>query len=145
MGRILVIEDSQEDAEAIERALTRSHPLLRLDFRDRGEDVVDRLMAVDDAPGIILLDLNMPGMSGHAVLRAIRGQAALNGIRVVVFTTSTAPAEEDACYAAGADSYVYKPLNFDLFRTVLTGAVDYWLRSDGRPSAPGSAPSPNVK
>ncbi|MER5950409.1 response regulator [Streptomyces sp. NPDC001904] len=131
MDRILVVEDSQEDAEAIERALARSHPMLRLEFMDRGEEVAGRLLADSTPPGVVLLDLNMPGMSGHDVLAAVRAQPDLAAVRIVVFTTSTAPAEEDACHAAGADSYVYKPLNFDLFRTVLTGAIDYWLRSPG--------------
>ncbi|MYT71872.1 response regulator [Streptomyces sp. cg28] len=131
MGTILVVEDSQEDAEAIQRALSRSHPMLRLEFVDRGEGVADRLLAAETPPGIVLLDLNMPGMSGHDVLTAVRAHPGLSAVRIVVFTTSTAPAEEDACHAAGADSYVYKPLNFDLFRTVLTGAVDYWLRPSG--------------
>ncbi|MFD6418307.1 response regulator [Streptomyces sp. NPDC060194] len=127
--RILVVEDSQEDAEAIERALTRTHPDIRLEFTDRGEGVAERLAAADELPGMVLLDLNMPGPSGHAVLRAIRARPELAEITVVVFTSSTAPAEVDACYAAGADSYIYKPVNFALFRTVLKGAVDYWQES----------------
>ncbi|MEU4086243.1 response regulator [Streptomyces aureus] len=139
-GRILVVEDSQEDAEAIERALSRSHPQLSLEFLDRGEGLVDRLLAQEQVPGILLLDLNMPGVSGHTLLRAIRARPELAEIAVVVFTSSTAPPEVDACYAAGADSYVYKPLNFELFRTVLKGAIDYWLEAKGQPSAPpGSA------
>ncbi|MFJ4715183.1 response regulator [Streptomyces sp. NPDC088785] len=144
-GRILVVEDSQEDAEAIERALARSHPQLRLEFLDRGDGLVDRLLAADDVPGILLLDLNMPGVSGHAVLRALRARPELAEITVVVFTSSTAPPEVDACYAAGADSYIYKPLNFHLFRTVLKGAIDYWLESKGQPSAPSAGSPPSVK
>ncbi|MCS0603512.1 response regulator [Streptomyces sp. LP11] len=140
IGRILVLEDSKEDAEAIERALSRSHPQLRLEFLDRGEGLVDRLLGEEQVPGILLLDLNMPGVGGHTVLREIRARPELADIAVVVFTSSTAPPEVDACYAAGADSYVYKPLNFELFRTVLKGAVDYWLEAKGQPSAPpGSA------
>ncbi|MFF5638468.1 response regulator [Streptomyces sp. NPDC012825] len=127
--RILVVEDSQEDAEAIERALTRTHPEITLEFTDRGEGVAERLAAADELPGMILLDLNMPGPSGHAVLRAIRARSELADVTVVVFTSSTAPAEVDACYTAGADSYIYKPVNFALFRTVLKGAVDYWQTS----------------
>ncbi|MEU6565355.1 MULTISPECIES: response regulator [Streptomyces] len=144
-GRVLVVEDSQEDAEAIERALARSHPQLRLEFLDRGDGVVDRLLAEDEVPGILLLDLNMPGLSGHAVLRAIRARTELAEVAVVVFTSSTAPPEVDAAYAAGADSYIYKPLNFHLFRTVLKGALDYWLEAKGQPPAPPAGSSPSVK
>ncbi len=83
----------------------------------------------------------MPGPSGYSVLKAIRARPELAELVVVVFTSSTAPAEVDACYAAGADSYIYKPLNFHLFRTVLKGALDYWLESKGgESSAPSDGP-----
>ncbi|MEU1281281.1 response regulator [Streptomyces sp. NPDC005805] len=127
--RVLVVEDSDEDAEAIERALAYTHPDLRLDFVRRGEKVVGTLLASPTLPGLILLDLNMPGTGGHKLLRALRAEPRLAGIRVVVFTSSTAPAEVERCYEEGADSYIYKPVNFTLFRTVLKGAVDYWRQS----------------
>ncbi|MFJ3667120.1 response regulator [Streptomyces sp. NPDC090106] len=134
-GRLLVVEDSAEDAEAVERALSRSHPLLRLEFVTHGRGLVDRLLEAADVPGIILLDLNMAGLSGHAVLGQIRARTELDGVAVVVFTSSTAPAEVESCYDAGADSYIYKPLNFELFQTVLKGAVDYWQQNRRQPSA----------
>ncbi|WP_443076301.1 response regulator [Streptomyces sp. SP18ES09] len=138
--RVLVVEDSQEDAEAIERALNRTHPHLVLEFTHRADGLVERLTGGPLLPGMILLDLNMPGVSGHSALASIRACPALSAVTVVVFTSSTAPAEEDACYAAGADSYVYKPVNFELFRTVLKGAVDFWQESPGRGgSAAGGA------
>ncbi|MEV7674080.1 response regulator [Streptomyces sp. NPDC000963] len=134
--RILVVEDSPEDAEAIERALRRTHPDLALEFADRGEGLVEALLSREDLPGLILLDLNMPGTGGQAVLERIRSRPELDAVTVVVFTSSTAPAEVDACYAAGADSYVYKPVNFTLFQTVLKGAVDYWRQAGSGADAP---------
>lgn len=128
-SRILVVEDNPEDTEAIERALRQTHPELHTEFTSRGDGLADLLLERDELPGLVLLDLNMPGAGGHAVLAALRARPELRGVTVVVFTSSTAPAEVDACYAAGADSYVYKPVNFALFRTVLKGAVDYWQQS----------------
>ncbi|MCK1795634.1 response regulator [Streptomyces sp. XM4193] len=146
LGRVLVVEDSPEDAEAIERALRHTHPDLRPEFTTRGEGVVDLLLEREVLPGLVLLDLNMPGMSGHAVLAALRARTEFADVTVVVFTSSTSPAEVDACYAAGADSYVYKPVNFTLFRTVLKGAVDYWQDSRAAGQADGGTePSPSVK
>nr|WP_209311120.1 response regulator [Streptomyces spiramenti] len=129
MGSVLVVEDSLEDAEAIERALRHTHPEIRPEFTTRGDGLVEQLLAREALPGLILLDLNMPGLDGHGVLSELRGRAELDDVTVVVFTSSTSPAEVDACYAAGADSYVYKPVNFTLFRTVLKGAIDYWQAS----------------
>ncbi|WP_433719508.1 response regulator [Actinoplanes sp. CA-051413] len=124
---ILVVEDSDEDVEAIERAVGRSHPDVRLEFVRRGDAVLPRL--ADPAvplPDLLLLDLNMPGESGLTILIGVRAVPAYRAITVVVFTSSTDSAEADRCYAAGADSYVYKPINFALFQTVLRGTIDYW-------------------
>lgn len=143
---ILVVEDSAEDAEAIERALNRTHPDLRLEFTDHGEGIAERLLDAAELPGLVLLDFNMPGLSGHAVLSAIRSHPQLAEVTLIVFTSSTSPAEVDACYAAGADSYIYKPVNFALFRTVLKGAIDYWQQTKGQAEPDVSAPgSPSVK
>ncbi|QKW21905.1 response regulator [Kitasatospora sp. NA04385] len=127
-GLVLVVEDSEEDVEAMSRALGRSHPLVRLEFAERAETVQERLLdPAAERPRLVLLDLNLPGYGGHDLLAALRARPELAGLPVVVFTSSTAPAEVDACYAAGADSYIFKPLNFELFRTVLGNTVDFWL------------------
>lgn len=126
---VLVVEDSEEDREAILRALSRSHPELVLEFLPDGHLVADRLRDTTlPHPALVLLDLNMPGVDGYRVLSDLRADvdARLNDVIVVVFTSSTTSADIDRCYEAGADSYVYKPVNFTLFRTVLQGAVDYW-------------------
>ncbi|WP_411079730.1 response regulator [Streptomyces sp. cmx-18-6] len=127
-GLILVVEDSEEDTEAIQRALSRSHPTLDVEFAPRSDVVVPRLLdPAARTPDLVLLDLNMPGMSGLSLLAELRGHEVCASLTVVVFTSSTSSAEEDACYAAGADSYIYKPVNFELFQTVLQGAVDFWM------------------
>ncbi|MFJ4091814.1 response regulator [Kitasatospora sp. NPDC089913] len=127
-GLVLVVEDSEEDIEAVARALGRSHPLVRLEFTASPRTVVPRLLDPGaERPALVLLDLNLPGYSGHSLLRDIRLRPELAKVPVVVFTSSTAPAEVEDCYAAGADSYIFKPLNFDLFRTVLGSTVDFWL------------------
>ncbi|ROQ81155.1 response regulator [Streptomyces laculatispora] len=138
---VWVLEDSAEDAEAIARALGRTHPGLTLEFTDRGTGFVERLLQAARRPGLVLLDLNLPGLSGGAVLRSIRSRPELNDVAVVVFTSSTEPEEVDTSYAAGADSYIYKPVNFELFRTVLKGAVDYWQRkAKGGDEGPAAQP-----
>ncbi|MCT2591433.1 response regulator [Streptomyces sp. N2-109] len=138
---VWVVEDSAEDAEAIQRALGRTHPGLTLEFTDRGAGVAERLLEAARRPGLVLLDLKLPGLSGAEVLRSIRSMPELNDVTVVAFTSSTAPDEVDATYAAGADSYIYKPVNFELFTTVLKGAVDYWQRrAKGGDEGPAAQP-----
>jgi CheY-like chemotaxis protein len=131
---ILVVEDSDSDVEAIGRAIGRSHPDVRLEFVRRGAAVLPRLTDPAQAlPDLLLLDLNLPGESGLAVLTRVRAVPALDDVTIVVFTSSTEQAEAEACYAAGANSFIYKPINFALFQTVLRGVIDYWRP---RPSPP---------
>jgi len=128
---VLVVEDSDEDVEAIARAIGRSHPDVRLEFLRSGADVLPRLTAAGPPrPRLVLLDLNMPGEGGLDVIRQVRGRAGLAGLTLVVFTSSESQAEAEACYAAGADSYIYKPINFELFQSVLSQTLNYW-RSRG--------------
>lgn len=125
---LLVIEDSDEDVEAINRAVSRSHPAVRLEFLRSGAEAGPRLAdPAERRPSLILLDLNMPGEGGLSVLTQVRARPELDAVPIVVFTSSTEPTEAEACYAAGADSYIYKPINFALFQTVLRGTLDYWL------------------
>ncbi|MFC3965534.1 response regulator [Nocardia jiangsuensis] len=128
---VLVIEDSADDREAIERALRASHPDLLVEFVADGAEGLARLRDTGrPRPALVLLDLNMPGTDGYTVLSRLRAEPAAAELTVVVFTSSTASSDIDRCYAAGADSYIYKPVDFALFRTVLQGAVDYWLEQD---------------
>jgi CheY-like chemotaxis protein len=124
---VLVVEDSDEDIEAIARAIGRSHPDVRLEFLRSGSGVLPRLTADGhEPPGLVLLDLNMPGEGGLDVVRQVRARGEYDGLRLVVFTSSENQAEAEACYAAGADSYIYKPINFALFQSVLAQTLDYW-------------------
>ncbi|RLK58889.1 response regulator [Actinokineospora cianjurensis] len=124
---VLVVEDSEVDREAIDRALSRSHPELVLEFLPDGNTVLDRLRDQSrPRPSLMFLDLSMPGVDGYGVLSSVRADTTFADLTIIVLTSSTTSADIDRCYAAGADSYIYKPVNFALFRTVLQGAVDYW-------------------
>jgi CheY-like chemotaxis protein len=130
---LFVVEDSAEDTEAIARAISRSHPETAVEFFPSGSAVLPRLDDPDaPLPRMMLLDLNMPGESGLDVIRHVRAQPRLAELVLVVFTSSENQDEADACYAAGADSYIYKPINFALFQSVLSQTLDYW---GSRPSS----------
>ncbi|NEE31159.1 response regulator, partial [Streptomyces sp. SID7982] len=67
------------------------HPLLDLEFAPRSEDVLPRLLdPAARTPDLVLLDLNMPGIGGLALLSSLRAHTACASLTVVVFTSSTA-------------------------------------------------------
>jgi two-component system, response regulator len=132
---ILVVEDSPEDFETTLRAFQRAgmrNPLLHCATGDEALDFLHRRGRYEDPrraprPGIILLDLNLPGTDGRDVLREIKQAAPLCNIPVIVLTTSADKRDIDACYRAGANSYIQKPVDLDGFMRAVQQLHDYWF------------------
>jgi CheY-like chemotaxis protein len=78
-------------------------------------------------PDLILLDLNLPRMSGREVLEQIKEDPELRTIPVVVLTTSQAEQDIVKAYELNANCYVTKPVDLDQFITVVKSIEDFWL------------------
>jgi CheY-like chemotaxis protein len=131
---ILLVEDSPEDLETTRRAFRRAglrNPMLHCATGDDALDFLYRRGRYTEAtaprPGIILLDLNLPGTDGRAVLAEIKAEQRLSEIPVVVLTTSADHRDVEACYQAGANSYVQKPVDLEAFMTAIQRLHDYWF------------------
>jgi CheY-like chemotaxis protein len=132
---ILVVEDSPEDYEVTLRALRRTglpHRLLHCATGDEALDFLRRRGRFRDPadaprPAMILLDLNLPGTDGREVLQEIKRTDELAPIPVVVLTTSDDGRDVRACYEAGANSYVKKPIDLDAFMGAIERLSAYWF------------------
>lgn len=132
---ILIVENSDDDYEATERAMRRSGNLLNPIFRCRsGQDALDFLYQQGDytpatapRPGLILLDLNMPGVDGRDVLIQVKNDEDLKNIPVIVLTTSSSERDIEACYKDGANTYITKPVELDGFFKAIERLKQYWL------------------
>jgi len=78
-------------------------------------------------PDLILLDLNLPRISGHEVLQQIKSTPGLRRIPVIVLTTSRAEADVTACYEAHANAFLTKPVDFLEFSRLAILIRDFWL------------------
>ena len=76
---------------------------------------------------MILLDLNLPGTDGREVLAEIKADPQLKEIPVIVLTTSSDDRDVQACYQAGASSYIQKPVDLDGFMRAIERLNDYWF------------------
>jgi two-component system response regulator len=74
-----------------------------------------------------LLDLNLPGTDGREVLATIQHDDQLRQIPVIVLTTSEDARDIGVCYAAGANSYIKKPLGFEAFLQAIQWLKNYWF------------------
>jgi CheY-like chemotaxis protein len=132
---ILLVEDSPEDYETTRRAFRRAqfeNPLYRCASGDEALDFLHRrgpyaAPAAAPRPGIILLDLNLPGTDGRAVLAEIKADERLREIPVVVLTTSADERDVQACYRAGAASYIQKPVDAAAFMRAIERLNHYWF------------------
>jgi CheY-like chemotaxis protein len=138
---ILLVEDSPEDFETTERAFRRSglkNPIIRCADGEEALDFLFRRGSFAEAPrpGVILLDLNLPGTDGREVLAEIKADPQLQQIPVVVLTTSSDDRDVRACYKAGASSYIQKPVDLEGFMQAIERLNDYWFEVVILPKAP---------
>ncbi len=132
---ILLVEDSPEDYAATVRAFKKAglaNPIFRcadgeeaLDFLHRRGRYADPARA--PRPGVILLDLNLPGTDGREVLAEVKADRRLRAIPVIVLTTSADERDVAGCYQAGANSYVQKPVSLDRFLHAVQRLKEYWF------------------
>lgn len=132
---ILIVEDSDDDFLATTRAFKKAglkNPIHRCTNGDQALDYLYQRGEFADAakasrPGIVLLDLNLPGLDGREVLRTMKADPHLNKIPVIVLTTSAAEQDIERCYEAGANTYVHKPVDLQGFFLAITRLKDFWF------------------
>jgi two-component system, response regulator len=132
---ILVVEDSPEDYTMTERAFRKAGLMNPIRHCTDGDEALDYLLHRGEyasessapRPGIILLDLNLPGTDGREVLQEIKRSEDLRRIPVLILTTSTDDRDIEACYSAGANSYIQKPVNLEGFMKAIQRLNDYWF------------------
>ncbi len=133
--RIMLVEDNDDDHEAMLRSLRKNHFVNPIKWCKTGQEALDCLSGEGDIagasagykPDLILLDLNMPGIDGRHVLHIIKADAALLSIPVIVLTTSTDVRDIAECYKMGANSYIQKPVSFAGLTDAIRTMTDYWF------------------
>lgn len=128
---ILLVEDSQDDADLTLRAFRTSGLDCKIVRASDGREALDYLFhghRDECGPlGLILLDLKLPCLSGLDVLRELRRDSRGRHVPVVVMSCSTEQADIDASYDLGASSYIHKPVDFDEFARTIGSVATYWL------------------
>ena len=141
---ILIVDDSDDDYDATVRALRKGkslkNPLRRC---ESGREALDYLYrrgryappAEAPRPGIVLLDLNMPGIDGRKVLSTVKNDADLRPIPVIVMTNSSDESDVATCYDFGANTYIQKPLDWTSFFESARRIKEYWFETAVLPRA----------
>jgi CheY-like chemotaxis protein len=129
--RVLLVEDDPGDVLIAREALAAANVQTRLSVVSDGTQALAYLRRQEphtgaERPDLILLDLNLPGMTGHEVLAEVKGDDELRRIPVVVLTTSATPADITKSYDLHANVYVAKPVDFDAFARVVKQIDDFF-------------------
>jgi two-component system response regulator len=125
---ILIVEDSEDDFEATKRAFSKANLVNPIEHASSGEAALEYLKSDTTVkPGIILLDLNMPGLDGRMTLDIIKQNKTLKKIPVVILTTSDDERDVKACYELGANTYIQKPVDFDGLIQAIKQLKEYWF------------------
>ncbi len=134
-SNILLVEDEEAHAELTKRAIRKAGNANRIGILTTGEEALDyvfnRGKYADKTkyplPGLILLDIKLPGIDGIEVLKQIKEHPVLKKIPVIMLTTSDR--EEDICqsYSHYANSYLTKPVGFKEFEERIMQIDFYWM------------------
>ena len=137
---VLLIEDNLNDIEITKRALERGIIKNHLTVARDGEEALGLLAhrgGAERLPGLILLDLNLPKISGHDVLKEIRATPRLHRIPVIVLTASTRAEDIAQTYDLGVNTFITKPVRFEDFLRVITTIQEYWITTATLPPETG--------
>lgn len=131
---ILLVEDDEGDAFLTENALRGGDVELRIHVVSTGEDALDFVNKVGEytdapRPNLILLDLNLPGISGREVLHELKQHTSHRRIPVVVLTSSRAESDILRSYNLHANTYMVKPGDPVIFDRLAGALQGYWFES----------------
>jgi CheY-like chemotaxis protein len=125
--KILLVEDSLADVELTLEALQDAKVANEVTVIRDGAAALDFLRAHPEAPDLVILDLNLPCLSGHEVLAAMQTDESMRRIPVAVLTTSSAESDVEKTYDLGANCFLTKPVEIEQFIHVVQSIDNFWL------------------
>ncbi len=134
-AHILLVEDNRFDIELTLDAFREIHLGNTVHVARNGREALDYIFGKGvyanreeyPMPDLILLDLNLPGIDGHEVLRRIKEAPGLKRLPVIILTSSEEETDLALSYDSGANSYLKKPVSFEGFLKVMDQVGEYWL------------------
>jgi len=131
---ILLVEDNPSDVKLTLHALKSANLANKIHVARDGVEAIEFLFgngsdrdAVLPMPKLILLDLKLPRLDGHEVLKRVKGDSRTSGIPIVVLTSSSEERDVMRTYEGGANSYIIKPVDFEQFTEAVRDIGKYWL------------------
>lgn len=127
---IFLIEDNPGDIKLITTQLKTLIPGCRISIAHDGEEALEMLRSTipNAFPELIIMDLNLPKMTGHEVLAEIKNDVRLRTIPVVIFSSSASPKDILAAYENYGNCYIVKPFDYHEFNEAIRQAYEFWFQ-----------------
>ncbi|NEQ48618.1 MAG: response regulator [Leptolyngbya sp. SIO3F4] len=130
---ILLVEDSPTDAAILSAALDDVGCQWPVQVAQTGDEAIALLQQTDSSnqnhPQLILLDLNLPGKTGHEVLQEIKQNVLWQAIPTIVLSSSATQTDIHRSYQLHANAYITKPANFNGYQIIAQKINDFWLKT----------------
>lgn len=134
-AEILLVEDNPDDITLTLRAFLQANLANSVHVARDGVEALEYLYGtatnsgekIPVCPKLILLDLKLPRLDGHEVLRRIKGDPRTCAIPVVMLTSSREQRDVEMNYQSGVNSYIVKPVDFEQFTDAIRDIGKYWL------------------
>ena len=136
MVDVLYVEDNPNDVDIFARLMRKMDRPVTYEVLSNGTDALAYLTAQAEQriplPKLVLLDMNLGGLSGLDILQKTRTTDWTKYLPIVAFSTSDSPKDIQSAYEAGINAYVVKPGSYKATGTVLAKLCDFWLENNAR-------------
>ncbi|MGX5173098.1 response regulator [Aliikangiella sp. IMCC44653] len=136
---VLLVEDDVNDAELTMLELRKNSNVMNITHLKNGDEAI-KYFFYDDGnikdfafPKVVLLDLQLPKVSGLDVLKSLKSNELTKQILVIIMTSSKEEMDLYNCYQNGANSYIVKPIDFDVFCQRVSEIGSYWMSANAQP------------
>jgi CheY-like chemotaxis protein len=125
---VYIVDDDPDDRQIILQSFNEHHAQIDCVLFENAQEVLDRLKTgSSDLPALILLDLNMPGITGLQALREIRQDKKFTQVPVVVLTTSRLRKDRSTSYEYGANCFLTKPDSYSKLLAIVGAVIKLWI------------------
>jgi CheY-like chemotaxis protein len=137
LANVMMIDDNPFEIKLLNLCLQKSHVVLNLTSLQSGKEALEKLVDInmdyETVPDLILLDLNMPIMSGREVLKILKNDPVTRSIPVAIYSGSDSASDISECLELGANDYIVKPMDLDkLKRTVAKFSTLALIEKNGK-------------
>lgn len=124
---VVVVDDDPFDRELLSATLDKLDEAVVPVFFNDGLEAAEALEG-GLQPDLVLVDLNLPGISGTELIRRLRANPSCAALHLIVLTSSGTSWDARSAYEAGADAYHIKPFDVHAMRHLLQTTITYWGR-----------------